>query len=69
MDLVAGGTLAAVKHRALNSSNELKTSLYILSFMKIGSAIQKLLKRGIHRHTAWRLHKPTLIFFKIRKAG
>jgi hypothetical protein len=36
--------------------------IYIPSFIKIGSAIQNFVK-GIHRHTAWKSHKPTLIFF------
>jgi hypothetical protein len=45
--------------------------IYIPNFIKTGSGIQKLI-RGIHTHTqtAWRLHKPTFIFFsKIRKVG
>jgi hypothetical protein len=33
--------------------------VYIPSFIKIGSGIQKLI-RGLHRHTEWRLHEPTL---------
>jgi hypothetical protein len=33
--------------------------IYIPSFMKISSGIQKL-KGGIHRHTEWRSYKPTL---------
>jgi hypothetical protein len=41
--------------------------IYIPSFMKIDSAVQKLIG-GIHRHTdaqiAWRSHKPTFIFCK-----
>jgi hypothetical protein len=37
--------------------------IYIPSFMKIGSGIQKLIER-IHRQTAWRSHKPTFIFSK-----
>jgi hypothetical protein len=36
--------------------------IYIPSFMKIGSGIQKLIG-GIHRHTALRSHKPTFYFF------
>jgi hypothetical protein len=45
--------------------------MYIPSFIKRGSGIQKLMGRGEkHRQTAWRLHKPTLIFFfKLRKVG
>jgi Uri superfamily endonuclease len=39
--------------------------IYIPSFIKIGSGIQKLIRR-IHRHidtqTAWRSHKSTFIF-------
>jgi hypothetical protein len=44
--------------------------MYIPSFIKIGSDIQKLIEGGggdSHTHTAWCSHKPT--FFKIRKAG
>jgi hypothetical protein len=37
--------------------------IYITSFINTGSAIQKL-RGGIHRHTAWGSHKPTLIFSK-----
>jgi hypothetical protein len=37
--------------------------IYILNFIKIGSGIQKLIG-GMHRHTAWRAHKPTFIFSK-----
>jgi hypothetical protein len=33
--------------------------IYIPSFIKIGSGIQKLIG-GIHRHTGRRSHKPTL---------
>jgi hypothetical protein len=36
--------------------------MYIQNFIKIVSAIQKLIV-GIHRETAWRSHKPTFIFF------
>jgi hypothetical protein len=39
-------------------------NIYIPSFLKIGSGIQRLIG-GIHRHTdtqtSWRSHKPTLI--------
>jgi hypothetical protein len=42
--------------------------MYIQSFMTIGSGIQILIGRGMHRQTAWRSHKPTFIF-KIRKVG
>jgi hypothetical protein len=38
--------------------------IYIPSFIKIGSAIQKLISWGLHRQ-----HKPTFIFFLIRKVG
>jgi hypothetical protein len=34
--------------------------IYIPSFIKIGSDIQKLIGGGIHRQTGCRLHKPTL---------
>jgi hypothetical protein len=42
--------------------------IYIPSFMKTGSRIQKLI-RGIHRQTqtTWRLHKPAFISSKQRK--
>jgi hypothetical protein len=42
--------------------------LYIPSFIQIGSGIQKLI-RGIYTQTGWRSHKPTFIFFEIRKVG
>jgi hypothetical protein len=42
--------------------------MYIPCFMMTGSGIQKLIE-WIHRHIAWRLHKPSLILFKIRKVG
>jgi hypothetical protein len=36
-------------------------TIYIPSFIKIGLSIQKLMVGGgIHRHTEWRSHKPTL---------
>jgi hypothetical protein len=35
--------------------------IYIPSITKIGSAIQQLVG-GMHRHIAWRSHKPTFIF-------
>jgi hypothetical protein len=42
--------------------------IYIPSFIKTGSGIQKLIRRDTQ--TAWRSHKPTFIlFFKIRKVG
>jgi high-affinity Fe2+/Pb2+ permease len=35
----------------------------ILSFIKIGSSIQKLMERGVHRHThKKRSYQPTFIF-------
>jgi hypothetical protein len=34
---------------------------YIPIFIKICSSTQKLIE-GIHRHTAWRTHKPTFVF-------
>jgi hypothetical protein len=38
---------------------------YIPSFIKIGSAIEKLLREGYTDiQTAWRLHNPTFIFSK-----
>jgi hypothetical protein len=46
--------------------------VYIPSFIKVGLGIQKLLW-GIHtwtdRQTTGLSHKPTLVFFKIRKVG
>jgi hypothetical protein len=42
---------------------------YTPSLVKIVSGIQKWMGRYIDRQTAWRLHKPTFIFFKIRKVG
>jgi hypothetical protein len=38
--------------------------IYIPSFIKIGSGIQKLMDRGIHRHTACKLHKHAFSFSK-----
>jgi hypothetical protein len=37
--------------------------IYIPSFIKIGSGIQKLIG-GSHRHTAWRSHKLVFMFSK-----
>jgi hypothetical protein len=37
--------------------------IYMPSFIKIGSGIQKLITgfhRNTYKHTAWRSHKPTL---------
>jgi hypothetical protein len=44
--------------------------IYIPSFVKTGSGVQKFME-GIYRHTqtAWWSHKPTFIFFKIKKLG
>jgi hypothetical protein len=42
--------------------------MYVPSFIKIGSGVQKLIGGGIHRHThthtqtATRSHKPTIFF-------
>jgi hypothetical protein len=44
--------------------------IYIPSCIKIGSGIQKLM-RGFtdrDRQTAWRSHKPTLIFFQNKES-
>jgi hypothetical protein len=41
--------------------------IYIRSFMKIGSGIQKLMGGYTEAHSAWSSHKPTFIFLKIRK--
>jgi hypothetical protein len=38
--------------------------IYVPSFLKIGSGIQKLLTGDSQTHTAWKLHKPTFIFSK-----
>jgi hypothetical protein len=38
--------------------------IYIPSFIKIGSAVQKLLGRDSQRQAAWRSHKPTFSFSK-----
>jgi hypothetical protein len=45
--------------------------IYITSFTDIGSGIQRLKGGGGYTttQTAWRSHKPTFIFFKIRKVG
>jgi hypothetical protein len=49
-------------------------AIYVPSFMKIGSGVQKLI-RGTHRHTHTHTHEqqPDLIsliyLFKIRKVG
>jgi hypothetical protein len=40
---------------------------YIPGFIKTGSGIQTL--TGEDTQTGWKLHKPTYIFFKRRKAG
>jgi hypothetical protein len=48
------------------------TIIYIPSFIKTASAVQKLTGK-IGRHTdtktAWRSHEPTFIFLKTRKVG
>jgi hypothetical protein len=36
---------------------------YILSFIKIGSAIQKLIRGYTDTQKSWRPHKPTFIIF------
>jgi hypothetical protein len=41
--------------------------MYIPSFMKIGSAVQKLMGGCTVAQRAWRSHKPTFVFFKIRE--
>jgi hypothetical protein len=45
--------------------------IYIPSFIKIASGIQKLMGSGgyTNTQTVWRSHKPNFIFFKIRKVG
>jgi hypothetical protein len=44
----------------------LNAVIYIPSFIKIGSGIQKLMGGGefTDTQTAWRSHKPTFIFFQ-----
>jgi hypothetical protein len=37
--------------------------IYIASYIKIGSSIQKLMGEGTQRDTAWSSHKPTFIFY------
>jgi hypothetical protein len=42
--------------------------MYIPSFIGIDSGIQKLTEgRYTDTQTAWKSHKPTIIFFKIKK--
>jgi hypothetical protein len=41
--------------------------MYIPTSINIGSGIQKFLRGGIHRQTAWRSHKRTFIFAKLGK--
>jgi hypothetical protein len=36
--------------------------IYIPSFIKIGSGIQKVMGGYLDTQTAWRLHKPSFIF-------
>jgi hypothetical protein len=45
--------------------------IYVQSFIKFGSAIEKCFGVGgdTDIQTTWRLDKPTFIFFKIRKVG
>jgi hypothetical protein len=38
--------------------------IYIPSFINIGSGIQKLMGGNKDTQTAWRAHKPTLIYSK-----
>jgi hypothetical protein len=38
--------------------------IYVPSFIKIGSGVQKLIGGDTNTQTAWRSHKPTLIFNK-----
>jgi hypothetical protein len=41
--------------------------IYIPSFVKNGSGIQKLIRGYREKQTAWRLHKPTFYFFQNKK--
>jgi hypothetical protein len=44
--------------------------IYIPSFIRIGSGIQKLFGREYTgTQTAWRPHKPNFYFFKMRKVA
>jgi hypothetical protein len=43
--------------------------IYITSFIKFGSGIQKLLGGITNTQIGWRSQKPTFIFFKVRKVG
>jgi hypothetical protein len=46
------------------------TMIYIPSFIKNGSGIQKLMRGGggfTDIQTAWRSHKPTFVFFFFKK--
>jgi hypothetical protein len=44
--------------------------VHILSFINIGSDIRKFMREGFtDTQTAWQLHKPAFIPFKIRKVG
>jgi hypothetical protein len=47
---------------------EMRSMICITSLVKICSGIQRLMGGG-YRHKAWRLHKPTFIFFKIRQVA
>jgi hypothetical protein len=42
--------------------------IYIPSFIKIDSDIQKIMGGGGNTQTAWRLHKPTFIFLQNKKS-
>jgi hypothetical protein len=41
--------------------------IYIPSFIKTGSAIQKLIEGHTDTQTAWRFYKPNFIYFKMWK--
>jgi hypothetical protein len=43
--------------------------IYIPSFIKIGSGIQKPMRVFTDTQTGWKSHKPTFNFFKRRKVG
>jgi hypothetical protein len=56
----------------MNYATEMEsgTMIYISSFIKIGSGIQKLIRGDTDTQTARSSHKPTFIFFfKITEVG
>jgi hypothetical protein len=41
--------------------------IYIPNFIRIVLSIQKLIRADTQAHRAWRSHKPTFLFFKIKE--